>query len=431
MSENAKRLPAEPEESGPELRGKSLAEIAAMLMQVPGAGAEDGDQSTPAPREHPEPEPPPLRAGGQPSAPPPVPGAAASSATLPTSAAPEAVAQLPSAPSMAPGVGPSPDPLRPMSSVEPLPRRLRPSEPDLTTPRSRRDVAYQRIVKPRIEKRWNGATLAAVAALLAAGLIGTVVVLAVIPSPFTGPARKQKAAVPAPVIQATVPAPREPLAPEPRILAGPRKGTANEAIAFRGLLDGGSGSEALTLTGFAPGTSFSAGSEGSKDEWVIAARDLDAASVHPPADFVGTMQITIRLASPTGRPMDSQVVPFEWVVKKEDRLGVPAQAPRAPPVAPPPPDAQEVALLIERADRLLRSGDITAARTLLRRAARGGNAQAALELGRTFDPIFLARRGAVGLDSDVAQARQWYEQALKLGSTEASGYLEQLAAEAK
>jgi TPR repeat protein len=63
---------------------------------------------------------------------------------------------------------------------------------------------------------------------------------------------------------------------------------------------------------------------------------------------------------------------------------------------------------------------------LLRQAAGTGNAQAALELGMTFDPVYSETWGAVGFAPDVAQAREWYKRAIKLGSTEASRYLEQL-----
>ncbi len=63
---------------------------------------------------------------------------------------------------------------------------------------------------------------------------------------------------------------------------------------------------------------------------------------------------------------------------------------------------------------------------MLRQAANSGNAQAALDLGMTFDPAFLAKWGAVGFTADVAQAREWYKRASNLGSTEAARRLEQL-----
>ena len=72
-------------------------------------------------------------------------------------------------------------------------------------------------------------------------------------------------------------------------------------------------------------------------------------------------------------------------------------------------------------------GDIASARVSLKRAAIAGNAQAALELGKTFDRAFLAKWGVLGPAADAAQAREWYDRAIKLGSTEASQHLARLA----
>jgi TPR repeat protein len=65
-------------------------------------------------------------------------------------------------------------------------------------------------------------------------------------------------------------------------------------------------------------------------------------------------------------------------------------------------------------------GDIASARLSFKRAANVGAAQAALELGMTFDAVILAQRGALSIVPDVSQARAWYDMAIKLGSTEAS-----------
>ena len=54
------------------------------------------------------------------------------------------------------------------------------------------------------------------------------------------------------------------------------------------------------------------------------------------------------------------------------------------------------------------TGDLAAARLLLRRAAEAGSAEAALALGATFDPLVIRRLGAIGAAPDAAQARKWY-----------------------
>jgi hypothetical protein len=113
-----------------------------------------------------------------------------------------------------------------------------------------------------------------------------------------------------------------------------------------------------------------------------------------------------------------------------------ADPPKADPPEPDPPrqaqavrslNPDEIATLIKVAKDFLQRGDIAAARVSLKRAALAGNAEAALELGMTFDEIFLAHRGAVGFVADSAQAREWYDRAIKLGSIEAVYHLARLA----
>jgi hypothetical protein len=125
-----------------------------------------------------------------------------------------------------------------------------------------------------------------------------------------------------------------------------------------------------------------------------------------------------------------------------DVASMPAAVPQ-PVAAPPgsdaavaqtaslPLDADEIAMLLKRGKDALSTGDLAAARLLLRRAAEGGSAEAALALGATFDPVMLRRLGAIGAAPDAAQARQWYQKAVALGSTAASQPLAQLEAAAQ
>jgi hypothetical protein len=89
-------------------------------------------------------------------------------------------------------------------------------------------------------------------------------------------------------------------------------------------------------------------------------------------------------------------------------------------------DAEEIATLVNRGTDYLKSGNLASARLLLRRAADAGSASAALMLGTTFDPLFIQQLGTIGVVPDVAQARQWYEQAAALGSEAASERLAKL-----
>jgi uncharacterized caspase-like protein len=112
------------------------------------------------------------------------------------------------------------------------------------------------------------------------------------------------------------------------------------------------------------------------------------------------------------------------------------QEPRpAASVSPPPknslPDRSEIAHMIERARASIAVGDILSARVVLRRAYERGDAQAALELGGTYDPLILRRLKVTVKDSfaDARQAHDWYVKAAELGSVDAIYRIKELSLE--
>ena len=107
-----------------------------------------------------------------------------------------------------------------------------------------------------------------------------------------------------------------------------------------------------------------------------------------------------------------------------------APAPAPEPAASTPAvelNPEELAGLLKRGQQLAASGDIAAARLMLRPAAEAHNAQAALALGATYDPVVLRTLGIFGVTPDVAMARSWYEKAKAYGSAEAPRRIELLA----
>ena len=75
---------------------------------------------------------------------------------------------------------------------------------------------------------------------------------------------------------------------------------------------------------------------------------------------------------------------------------------------------------------MLALNDIGSARLLYERAAKAGNSRAATGVGKTFDPNFLRREGAVGLQPNRSEAINWYQKAAALGDPEATVLLRQL-----
>ena len=133
-------------------------------------------------------------------------------------------------------------------------------------------------------------------------------------------------------------------------------------------------------------------------------------------------------------PPEAQAVQVPTVAVPTIAVPPPASETPAPAPAPSPQPktlrlaADEIATLVKRGKDALASGDFAAARLLLRRAAEAGNADAAMALGATYDPLVIRRLGAVGAEPDAARARKWYQQAIDLGSTAAAQPLASLEA---
>ena len=90
--------------------------------------------------------------------------------------------------------------------------------------------------------------------------------------------------------------------------------------------------------------------------------------------------------------------------------------------------APEIATLLERGNALSRTGDVASARLFYERAADAGEAQGAVRLAETFDPVFLYRAYLRGVRSDFDAAVFWYRRARELGATEVADRLKALEA---
>lgn len=87
----------------------------------------------------------------------------------------------------------------------------------------------------------------------------------------------------------------------------------------------------------------------------------------------------------------------------------------------------EIAKLFKRGEEYMGQGRISTARLLFQRAAEACDMKAAFALGATYDPIMLRKFGATLVDPNIATARTWYEQARRLGLSEASRQLKLLS----
>src|SRR5713101_1797992 len=85
--------------------------------------------------------------------------------------------------------------------------------------------------------------------------------------------------------------------------------------------------------------------------------------------------------------------------------------------------------LVARGDALFVIGKFSAGRMFYERAANAGHGQAALQLGETYDPAFLARSRFIGARANSAMAAYWYQRARELGVPEADILLAAMAVE--
>jgi hypothetical protein len=206
-----------------------------------------------------------------------------------------------------------------------------------------------------------------------------------------------------------------------KLLVEGRQAPANEPLLLGVSLQGASGNEIVLLNGLKPGTRLTAGAPVGALGWRLAAGDLGSVFAYAPRDYIGAMEAAIDLRSPGDRLLDSQIVRLEWVPKEPE----PALRPSVPVHRL---DSEEIAQLMKRGQQFLQTGDVASARLMFRRAAEDGNAAAALALGATYDPSVLREIGVLGFAPSTAQAREWYQKAADLGSTEAARRMERLPA---
>ncbi len=103
--------------------------------------------------------------------------------------------------------------------------------------------------------------------------------------------------------------------------------------------------------------------------------------------------------------------------------GAPQPAPRLTALAAPGLQAKgasqtEIEDLIREGNKRMREGDILEARQLYQKAVVTGDPEAALAMGRSFDPIYFARIDKKNAEPDAAKAFDWYRKAMDAGAVQ-------------
>jgi len=266
-------------------------------------------------------------------------------------------------------------------------------------------------------------------------------------------------------------------------------GLVNEPLPLGLSVDAPDPAAAVTIKGMLPGARLTAGVPLSFTEWRVPVTEISSVMVIPPADFVGELNLSAELRNADGAALVTSAMQFVWKAAEPATAVVtsapstaassspaPASAIQAPqppqpataqpPLqAPPLPQAQpqqaspqqqtiaalpatpvpaagaaqprsdaarelspnEIAALVRRAQELMATGDVKAARALLIRAAESHDPRVALALAKTFDPIVSRQSTTIDAGPDLNQARSWYQRAKEWGAPEAQRQLDALA----
>lgn len=202
---------------------------------------------------------------------------------------------------------------------------------------------------------------------------------------------------------------------------------------------------AIEITGVPDGWALSAGRPFGENTWRIPAGRLSDVVMVPPRGFAGAIDLAVELRLADDTLVERRSVRRARIGQAQPpELAQPIEPVRSTAIELPPssasaenieqvasnigePGSEQIVLLLKVAEGLLAAGDLSTARTLLRRAVKAGSARAALLLGETYDPGLLGRFKTGSWYADSATARTWYEVAREFGSSDAHWRLHRLA----
>ncbi|WP_088344901.1 MULTISPECIES: hypothetical protein [Rhodomicrobium] len=244
----------------------------------------------------------------------------------------------------------------------------------------------------------------------------------------------QPEAAPAPVVT-----PRPVPQPAPaaqRLSAQNASGVAGDSISLDiRVADSPDRDETLvSLKGLPSAAKLSTGIDVGGGQWLLPPARLRDLTVALPRGAAGEYDLEVQLLQDDAQTSLSDPVPFQLKVNdRTQQTGPSGTATRSTPVsvgansgeaarlAVLPDETPQIEtdfvtqMLIRDGNRLMRDGDIAQARKLYEQAAATGNAEAALAMGRSFDPSYFEKLQVKSGKPDPATAFEWYKKALEGG----------------
>jgi hypothetical protein len=169
----------------------------------------------------------------------------------------------------------------------------------------------------------------------------------------------------------------------------------------------------VVIAGLPADLSPSRGERQPDGTWLMgadAASDLKLSNPGKPAQ----LQLTVSLVGPDGRAILARSVTVAvYAPETKSPFGKNASE-------------DDARTLFEQGKLRLAEGDVVGGRMFFKKAADGGDAQAAIALGATYDPALFSQLGVKGMHPDVEMARRWYQRAADLGSKDALDRIDRL-----
>jgi hypothetical protein len=200
----------------------------------------------------------------------------------------------------------------------------------------------------------------------------------------------------------------------------------------------------ISLKGLDENSKLSTGIDVGAGQWLLPPARLDTLTVTGPDSLAGTFDIEVQLLKDDAQTPMSDPVSFTLTIGQAPQQSERAETQAETRVASLNDASEPVAalsetdleasqllevtestpeidtdpltqLLIRDGNKLMREGDILGARRLYEQAAANGNPEAALAMGRSYDPSYFEKLPIQTGKPDPATAFQWYQQALDGG----------------
>jgi hypothetical protein len=192
----------------------------------------------------------------------------------------------------------------------------------------------------------------------------------------------------------------------------------------------------LRIQGLPRTVSLSDGYSIAPGAWAIPLGALPGLRLAAPTGSEGRFEVTVSLVTSDGIVL-SEAKATLLIAPPGQRQQPPTTTAARPPqplAQPPQPqgpqlsreDRERAMKLLDRGNQLMAAKDFSAAQHFYVRAAEMGLAEAAMALGKRYDPDELGRLGAIGMQADRESARKWYEKARELGSADADAFLRRM-----